>query len=217
MSDFARFRTAMVDSQVRPNDVTSYPVIEALLHVAREDFLPDSLRGAAYAGVNLDLAPGRVVLEPRTLAKLMEELAITPADFVLDLGCGLGYSAAVIGRIAEAVVAVEELDGMAEAAQARLSAAGMDNVAVEPGPLAAGAAKHAPYDVILLEGAIESFPAALADQLKEGGRIGAIFAEGALGVVRIGHKSEGRIYWRDAFNAGAPVLPGFARAEDFAL
>lgn len=217
MTDFVRLRTAMVDTQVRPNDVTRYPVIEALLAIPREDFVPDALRAAAYAGNDLPLAEGRVLLEPRTQAKMLDALAIGPDDFVLDLGCGLGYSAAVIARMAEAVVAVEEVEGMAAQAQERLSQAGVDNVAVEAGPLAKGAARHAPYDVIIVEGAVEQIPDALADQLKEDGRIAAIFAEGAVGVVRIGRKTDGRIYWRDAFNAGAPLLAGFNRAEAFAL
>lgn len=217
MSDFARLRTAMVDTQVRPNDVTRYPVIEAMLTIPREDFVPDSLRAAAYAGDDLPLAPGRVLLEPRSQAKMLDALAIGPEDFVLDLGCGLGYSAAVIARMAEGVVALEDQDGMAAQAQERLAQAGIDNVAVESGALAAGAPAHGPYDVIVIEGAIEDLPAALADQLKEGGRIAAIFAQDAASVARIGQKTDGRIYWRDAFHAGAPLLEGFTRPRDFAL
>lgn len=216
MADFAKARTMMVDSQVRPNDVTRYPVIEAMLHVAREDFVPDAKRAAAYAGLNLDLGGGRVLLEPRTLAKMLDTLAIGPTDLVLDVGAALGYSAAVIARMAEAVIALEEPDLAAEA-ERRLAAAGADNAAVVAAALTAGAPKHAPYDVIVIEGGIEVLPQALADQLKDGGRIAALFQTGGLGVVRIGHKVAGRIDWRDAFNAAAPVLPGFAREDSFAF
>lgn len=216
MADYAKARTMMVDSQVRPNDVTRYPVIEAMLAVAREEFVPDAKRAAAYAGINLDLGAGRVLLEPRTLAKMLDTLAIGPEDLVLDVGCALGYSTAVMARMAEAVIAVDDADFAAEA-ERRLAAAGADNAAVVAGPLAAGAPKHAPYDVIVIEGGIQTLPPALVDQLKDGGRIAALFQDGGLGVVRIGHKVAGRIDWRDAFNAAAPILPGFARESAFAL
>ncbi len=113
MTDFAQRRTMMVDTQVRPNEVTSYPVIEAMLNVPREQFVPESRRDVAYVGNNIDLAPGRVLLEPRTLGKMMDILNLQNGDLVLDVGCGYGYSAAVMARIAEAVVAVEEDAAMA--------------------------------------------------------------------------------------------------------
>lgn len=217
MADYDRRRQMMVDTQVRPSDVTKYPIISAMLEVERELFVPNALREAAYVGENLDLSPGRVILDPRSFSKLLDALDIGPGDVVLDLGCGYGYSTAVIARMAEFVVAVEEAAEMATEAQALLSEQGIDNAAVMEGPLALGAAKSGPYDVIIAEGAVETLPAALADQMKDGGRIGAIFAEGALGVARIGHKLDGRIHWRDAFNAGAPILPGFAQTRAFAL
>lgn len=217
MPDFAARRTMMVDTQVRPSDVTKFPVIEAMLAIPREEFVPDARRAVAYSGENLDLGHGRVMLEPRTLAKLIDGMDLTPADLVLDLGSGYGYSAAVIARMTEAVVALEENPDMATEAEARLAQMGVDNVAVVQGPLAQGWAAQSPYDAILVEGAIEALPAAVADQLREGGRIGAVFAEGALGVARIGHKLNGQITWRYAFNASAPLLPGFAAKREFSL
>ncbi|GGD39585.1 protein-L-isoaspartate O-methyltransferase family protein [Sinisalibacter lacisalsi] len=217
MSDFQALRTMMVDTQVRPSDVAKYPVIEAMLTIPREVFVPDSLRSAAYADTAIDLGAGRAMLEPRTLAKLLDAVDIGDDDMVLDLGCGLGYSAAVIARMADFVVAMEEDAGQVDEAEARLSAAGVDNVAVIAGPLAEGDARHGPYDVIVVEGGVETLPEALADQLKEGGRIAAIFIEGRVGAVRIGHKQDGHVYWRFAFNAGAPVLPGFEKVTEFAL
>lgn len=217
MTDFAARRTMMVDNQVRPNDVTKFPIIEAMLAIPREVFVPGAKREAAYVGENLDLGGGRVMLEPRTLAKMLDALDIGPGDLVLDIGCGLGYSAAVMSRMAEAVVAVEEDAGLAGQAEALLAAEGCDNAAVIEAPLSAGSAKHGPYDVIAIQGAAETVPQALLDQLKEGGRIGAIFMEGALGVCRIGHKIDGRVNWRFAFNATAPVLPGFEAARGFTL
>lgn len=217
MTDFAARRMMMVDTQVRPSDVTKFPIIDAMLSVPRETFVPRDKREAAYMGENVVLRQGRVVLEPRTLAKLLDALDIHPDEMVLDLGCGLGYSAAVIARLADAVVAVEEDEAMATEAQQLLSQASVDNAAVIVGPLANGAAKHGPYDVITVQGGVETIPAALIDQLKEGGRIGAVFMEGALGVARVGYKSDGKVSWRFAFNAAAPVLPGFAAARSFVL
>lgn len=217
MPDFARLRAIMVDTQVRPSDVTKFPIIEAMLTVPRERFVPDSLREMAYVGENLRLAPGRVLLEPRTLAKLLDALDIRPDELVLDVGSALGYSAAVIARLAEAVVAIEEDENLAREAETLLAETDVDNVAALAGPLAYGAPKHGPYDAIVVEGAAERIPAPLVKQLKEGGRIGCLFMESNLGIARIGRKVDGRVGWRFAFNASAPVIPGFEQRKEFAL
>lgn len=207
----------MVDTQVRPSDVTKFPIIDALLGVAREDYVPDSKRDAAYIGENIDIGGGRVLLEARTLAKMLDAADVQPSDVVLDLGCGLGYSTAILARLADFVVAVEDDGARAEEAQQILSANGVDNAAVFEGPLADGAAKNGPYDLIILQGAVETIPDALLAQVKEGGRMVAIFAEGALGVVRVGRKIDGAMNWRMSFNAGAPVLDGFTKDAAFTL
>ncbi len=217
MTEFTQRRTVMVDTQVRPSDVTKFPIIAAMLAIPREVYVPSARREAAYVGENLTIAPGRVMLEPRTLAKMLDVLDLQPHETVLDLGCGFGYSSAVLAQLAQAVVAVEEDAEIAHEAQATLSGQGVDNAAVIVGPLAAGAAKHGPYDVIILQGAVEVMPEALLAQLREGGRIAALFMDGALGVVRIGHKRSGVVTWRDAFNAAAPVLAGFQRKRGFLL
>lgn len=217
MTDFAARRTMMVDTQVRPSDVTKFPIIAAMLAVPRERFVPAGRIEAAYVGENLPLAPGRVLLEPRTLAKMLDALALMPSDLVLDVAPGTGYSTAVIAAMAQAVVAVEPDADLAAEAEAALAAVGAANVVVEHGPAAEGAAQHGPYDVVIVQGGVEEFPAALAAQLKEGGRAAAVFMQGALGEARIGLKAQGAIRWRAAFNAGAPVLPGFARPRAFAL
>ncbi len=217
MIDFETNRTMMVDTQVRPSDVTKFPIIDAMLKVRRESFVPDALRSVAYADTNLELAEGRVLLEARTLAKMLDALAFAGDELVLDIGCGLGYSSAVIARMASAVIALEDSEEAVSDAEAALSAQEVDNVVVIEGPLHEGAAKHGPYDVIVIEGAVEEIPATFADQLKEGGRIAAIFANGALGEVRIGYKVDGALSWRMAFNATAPVLSGFEAREAFSL
>jgi protein-L-isoaspartate(D-aspartate) O-methyltransferase len=192
-------------------------VIDAILAVPREDFVPTEKRETAYVGENVDLGGGRVVLEPRTLAKMLDLLDIQPDEMVLDIGVGLGYSAAVLSRLAEAVVAVEEDDALAGEAQTALAEVEADNVLVHAGALTEGAAQHGPYDVILLQGAVAQMPDTLIAQLKDGGRIMALFDDGALGIARIGYKVDGAMTWRHAFNAGAPVLPGFERHAAFTL
>jgi protein-L-isoaspartate(D-aspartate) O-methyltransferase len=217
MSEFSTRRVMMVDTQVRPSDVTKFPIIEAMLTVPREVYVPVDRREAAYVGENLAIGQGRVMLEARTLAKLLDALDIQPDEMVLDLGCGLGYSAAVIARLAETVVAVETDEALALDAGRLLSEDGVDNAIVVTGALAAGAVKHAPYDVITIEGGVETVPETLLAQLKDGGRIGAIFMEGAVGTVKVGYKAGDRVSWRAVFNATAPLLDGFARPKGFVL
>lgn len=217
MTDFTERRVTMVDTQVRPSDVTKFTIIQAMLSVPREIYVPDNKREAAYIGENVTIAPQRVVLEPRTLAKLLDGLDIQPNELVLDVGCGLGYSTAVMARLAEAVIALEQDETLAAEAQRTLSAQSVDNAAVVLGPLTQGHARHGPYDVIIVQGGVEVLGAALLDQVKDGGRIGCLFMEGALGVARIGYKIDGTVTWRFAFNAGAPVLPGFETGKTFAL
>lgn len=213
MSDFQSRRITMVDTQVRPQDVTKFPIIAAMLAVPREDFVPQAAREAAYVGGNIPLGPRRVVLEARSLAKLLDALDIVPQEKVLCLGAGYGYGAAVLAEMGAQVVAVEEDAAMAAAAANRLQG----HAKVVQADLSKGAPSDGPYDVILLEGGAESFPAALEAQLKDGGRVAAIFMEGALGVARIGYKQNGTVTWRFAFNATAPVVPGFEAARGFVL
>ncbi|RKT35189.1 protein-L-isoaspartate(D-aspartate) O-methyltransferase [Roseovarius halotolerans] len=217
MTDYAARRAVMVDTQIRPSDVTKFPIIDAMMSVPREAFVPVELREAAYMGENIDLGGGRVILDPRILGKMLDALDIQADELVLDVGCALGYSSAVMARVAEAVVAVEENAEMAGEAPGLLSENGADNVILQEGPLTQGAPEHGPYDVIVVEGAVEHLPQTLCDQVKEGGRIACLFMEGALGAVRIGYRIDGEISWRFAFNAGAPVLPGFERHAAFAL
>lgn len=217
MTDFAARRTMMVDTQVRPSDVTKFPIIEAMLRIPREEFVPANRRETAYMGENIDLGGGRVILDPRTLAKMLDALDVDENDLVLDIGCNYGYSSAVIARLAEAVVAVESDAEMAGEAQESLSRTNADNVVVEVGELVEGAAEHAPFDVIVVQGGVVRLPDGLLEQLKEGGRIAALFMDEALGEVRIGYKIDDQINWRRAFNAGAPILPGFEKQAVFAL
>lgn len=215
MVDFAAAREVMVDCQVRPSDVTRYPIILAMLTVPREDYVPEALRPVAYLGEHVPLGGGRVTLDPRVFAKMLDAIEIGPGDLVLDVGCGLGYSAAVLAEMAEMVIAVEEDAGLAAAAEAALTAHGVDNAVVVAGPLAAGVPAHGLYDAIVVEGGIERLPEALAAQLKPGGRIVAIFVDGPMGQARLGLMTEAGLVWRRAFDAMAPMLPGFAVSKEF--
>lgn len=217
MSDFTIRRETMVDTQVRPSDVTKFPIIDAMLSVPRELFVPADKREAAYVGEHVSLGAGRVVLDPRTLAKMLEAADIQPDETVLDIGAGLGYSTALAARMADAVIALEDSAERVTDAERALAEAGVDNVAVVEGVLADGAEKHGPYDVILVQGAVQEIPAALTHQLKQGGRMVAMFQQGALGAVRVGYFIDGAVSWRFAFNAGAPVLPGFEAQRGFSL
>lgn len=217
MTDFALRRRMMVDTQVRPSDVTKFPIIDAMLRLPREEFVPDEKVEAAYVGENLVLDGRRILLDPRALAKLLDALDITREELVLDIGCATGYSSALILPMAQAVVALEEDADLAKAAEAAFSRTGAETVVLVTGPLTDGAPQHAPYDVMIVQGGIEEFPQALVGQLREGGRVGAIFMEGALGVARLGIRHGDHIAWRDIFNAAAPVLPGFEKEQAFSL
>lgn len=217
MPDFAARRTIMVDTQVRPSDVTKLPIIEAMLAIPRERFVPGAMAEAAYVGENLALGGGRVLLDARTLAKMLDALDIRRDQLVLDVAPATGYSSAVIARMAEAVVAIEPDAAFADEAEAAFEAIGATNVCLERGEAAAGAPAHGPYDAMIVQGGIEVFPDALKDQLKDGGHVAALFLVGPLGVVRIGVRHGDGILWRDAFNAAAPLLPGFAAESAFAL
>jgi len=217
MPDYAARRTMMVDTQVRPSDVTKFPVIAAMLDTPRERFVPPALREAAYVGENLAIAPGRVLLDPRTIGKMLDALDLQPGDVVLDIAAGTGYVAALMARMAETVIAVESQADLATEAEAALAGEKVDTVAVITADLAGGAPRHGPYDAIVIEGGVQDLPAGLIDQLKDGGRIVCIFMDGALGTCRLGIRQGDMVHWRMAFHATAPVLDGFHHHPSFAL
>ena len=215
MSDYAARRRMMVDTQIRPSDVTKFPIIEAFSSIKREYFVPMENRDIAYVGEHIQIGNHRVILDSRTLAKMLDAVDVTDSELVLDVGSGYGYSAAIIAHLAEAVVALESEDKPANEMQNALIDHGIDNVIVERGPLFCGAESHAPYDVIFVQGGVELMPDEILTQLKEGGRIVAIFMQGSLGSVKIGYKLNNEISWRFAFNAGAPVLDGYKKEMTF--
>jgi protein-L-isoaspartate(D-aspartate) O-methyltransferase len=217
MMDFAAARRMMVDGQVRTYDVTDLRLLAAMLEVPRERFVPAAALDFAYSdrAVPLDRAGTRCLLKPMVLAKLLQAAELGAQDRVLDVGCGTGYSAAVIGTLTASVVALEQNADLAHWARAALSDVGSGNVSVVTDILAAGWPAGAPYDVIVLEGACEDPPAALCRQLKDGGRLVCVLGRGPAGKAMLYRKVGGDVSGWPIFDAAAPLLPGFERAAEF--
>lgn len=215
MTDYKTARIAMVDCQVRPSDVTKYPIIDALLSTPREAYVSNAQRPIAYAGEHIAFGNDRVLLDARTFAKMLDAVNVQPNELVLDLGCGYGYSTAVLAKLAEAVVSVESDSDLADQASSILTEQSVDNAMVKHGDLIDGNTKNGPYDVIVLQGSVEEIPQTLVSQLKDGGRICAIFQLGSFGECRIGSKSHGKMSWRSVFNASAPLINGFETKPTF--
>ena len=215
MFDAAAARRHMVDGQIRTADVTNPNLIAAMQAVPRELFAPPALASQAYSDGDLSLGQGRALLRPIVLGKLIQGADVRPGDRVLDVGCGTGYSAAVLTHMGAAVVALEEDADLAQRAEAALAAAGAGQVTLVRGPLTAGWPAAAPYDLILLDGAIEVAPDTLGRQLKPNGRLAAIFGRGPAAKAMIYRSIEGHLVGRPIFDAAAPPLPGFAAPPAF--
>ena len=215
MTDFALQRLNMVESQVRPSDVTDRRILRAMREVPRERFAPAATRQLAYMDEALRIADGRYLLAPRVLAKMVQLAELEAGAIVLDIGGGTGYSAAVLARIAQTVVALEQDAALAQLATAAFADLAIDNVAVVTGPHGVGMAAEGPFDAILLNGRVDEVPRGLLDQLKDGGRLIAIHGSGPHGRVVV-HQRQGMAFdQRPAFDAGTPLLPGFERAAAF--
>lgn len=217
MTDFALARRNMVDGQLRPNRVTNAQLLAAIGELPRERFLPDGLRPVAYADDDVPLGNGRYLLEPMVLARLIQSLQPQMEDKALVLAAGRGYGAAILARLVKSVVAVEADGAMASAGAQILRELGIANVQQVTGPAERGAPESAPYDVVLIEGAVHDVPAAIIEQIAEGGRLATVIADpsGALGVARLFVKQGGVTSGRPLFDAGTPALPGFAKLPRF--
>ncbi|MGE4373070.1 MAG: protein-L-isoaspartate O-methyltransferase [Xanthobacter sp.] len=221
MTDFVELRRGMVDSQVRANDVTDHRIVAAMLELPRERFVSEQLKPFAYIDDDLvirpahDGKPARYMIEPMILSRLVQLADVKANDHVLDIGTGTGYSAALLSRLAQQVVALEEDEALAQLASSTLSDLDVDNVAVMQGPLAEGWAPEAKYDVILLNGAVDEVPETLIAQLKEDGRLVCVLGHGGAGRATIFTNVGGVAGERLAFNAAIPPLPGFEAKPRF--
>src|SRR5437773_9346872 len=217
MTNFALARRNMIDSQLRPNRVTDARLLAAVGELPRERFLPEAMRAVAYSDEDVPLGNGRYLMEPMVLARLIQALQADPDDDrALVVASGRGYGAALLVRLAASVVAVESDPLMATAAEQTAKELGIDGIRQTVGPLEEGA-RPGPYDVILIEGAVQLVPQAIFDQLADGGRLTAVVAgpPGALGVAELFVKEGGAISRRALFDAGTPSLPGFAPPPRF--
>ncbi len=216
MIDFAAARRNMVDCQIRTDRVTDPALLAALADIPRERFLDPGQDALAYLDEDLPLGGGRYLTEPRVFARMVQELGIEAGDVVLDVGCGCGYAGAVLARLASTVVALEADGELAARATRVLAELGVDNVVVVEGPAREGYPRQAPYDVILVDGAVPEIPAGLCDQLAEGGRLCAVVRDGdGPGRAVIASRRGAVISRRTVFDAHTRALPGFEAAAGF--
>jgi protein-L-isoaspartate(D-aspartate) O-methyltransferase len=219
MSDFSTARRKMVDGQVRPADVTDIRIIEAMLEVPREAFVPESRRALAYLDLDLDVSETgtakRFLIKPAVIAKMLQAAEIGEDDNVLVVGCASGYVAAVAAKLARRVTATESGAALAATAGDVLARLGFGNVAVRAAAATDGDQSNAPYDVIVLAGATEIVPERLYRQLKEGGRLVGVFAMSRPQRAVLVTHSRADFGERVLFDAAAPVLPGLERPPAF--
>lgn len=217
MTDFVLARRNMVEGQLRPNRVTNAQLLAAIGNLPRERFLPEGLQSVAYADDDVPLGKGRFLMEPMVLARLFQTLQPLPGDKALVVASGAGYGVALLSRLVKTVVAVEADADLAGSAEQTIRNLDIFNVYQVVGRMEEGYAAQAPYDVILIEGAVQEVPAAILDQLAEGGRLGTVIAAptGMVGVAHLMVKEGGVVSGRPLFDAGTPPLPGFAAPARF--
>ena len=218
-SGFSTARQKMVDGQVRPSDITDSRIIDAMLAVPREAFVPQHRRALAYLDLDLDVSEGesakRFLIKPVVTAKMLQAAEIGETDNVLVVGCATGYAAAVVAQLGCRVTATESDPTLAAKAQEILAGLGLANVTVRAAAAADGDATAAPFDVIVLNGATEITPDGLYQQLKEGGRLVGVFATTQPPRATIVTRSHDEFGNRALFDAVVPVLPGLERLPAF--
>ena len=212
MFDFTEARTNMVDSQLRPNGITDARILNAMQNVLRESFVTEGSRDIAYMDGNVPLngaATNRYLMEPMAFAKMAQLADIKASDKVLEIGSATGYGTTVLRQLSGQVVAVEQ--DQALLALAKLNLAGMVNLTLIENALAAGWAKAAPYDVILISGSVETVPEVLFSQLSEGGRLVAAVGNGPVTKCCLWTKTGSFLASRPAFDIAVAPLPGFGK------
>ena len=214
--DFAAARKIMVDSQIRPNDVTDPDIVRAFMTVPRESFLMSSKQSIAYSELEIPVGDGRAMWLPRDLGKMVKTLAPKPSDISMVIGAGAGYSSALLAELTETVLAVEDSSDAVERLTDRMVAQGYDQVAAIEAPLTEGLPGEGPFDVILINGMVEHVPDALTAQLADGGRLGAVVKlDDALGRARIYSRAGDTVSHRDVFDATPPEFAAFRQPKVF--
>lgn len=206
--DFAAARAAMVENQLRPEGVTDPAVLDAMGRIAREDFVSPRARPLAYVDRAVPVGEERFLPAPAVLGSLLTQMMPLPGQRALVVGAGLGYSAAVLATIGLLVTALENSSVLAAAARA-------SGIAVVEGSLEDGWKKAAPYDQILIDGAVEYIPDAIVDQLADGGRLGTALLDRGITRLIVGRKAGGAFGYLSMSDAGVPALPGFKRPKAF--
>ena len=206
--DFAAAREAMVESQLRPQGVTDPAVLQAMGSIPRESFLPSHTRPLAYADRAVLMGDGRFLMPPAALGQLLTQMTPRPQHRALVVGAGTGYSAAVLAAIGATVTAIDSSPELVAAAREA-------GVQVIESPLAAGFKRNAPFDLILIDGAVEYIPDSLIDQLADGGRLGTALVDRGITRLAVGRKAAGAFGTLSVADAGVPALPGFARPAAF--
>ena len=215
MPDFAAARHHMVQNQLEPNRVSDMRVTGAMEAVPRERFVPEAMAGVAYLDEDIEIAPGRYLMEPMVFARMLQSASCDGGEIALDVGCVTGYSAAVLASLVGTVVAVEADEELAAKATENLTALEADNAVVMVGEHTAGYAEQGPYDIIMIEGQVPQVPSALSDQLAEGGRLIAVIGTGNVGrLVRV-TRSGDNLLQEELFDAMLPPLTGFDQPAGF--
>jgi protein-L-isoaspartate(D-aspartate) O-methyltransferase len=216
--DYTRARLNMVENQLRPHQIDDPRLLAAMREVPREHFLPKSLRPVAYADEDLLLPTGGHLIEPLALARMIQAAQIRPREVVLLLGCTTGYAGAILARLAATVILVRPDQPAAQQVETLLEDLGVDNVVVSVGadPIA-GEPSQAPFDVIVLVGAVDGVPPALGEQIGEGGRLVAVIDDGRVGKLTVFTRLHGVIGRQVLFDARIPRLAGLERRAEFAF
>lgn len=216
LPDFRKMRGAMLDSQLRPSGISDAALIRAIKYVPREVYVPAEMSPLAYRDEAIEVVPGRYLAAPLLSCRLIAALEPKAGDHILVVGGVTGYSTAILARIVDHVTLVENDATLVRRAGSAIFKTGVSNVEIVKGSLAEGHAAGAPYDALLVEGAVEAVPEALIAQVRDGGRIAVVIAErGAAPRASVGRVSGGHVGWTAFMEADAPVLPDFERPRVF--
>ena len=216
MMNFESAREIMVDSQIRPNDVSDTATVSAFLKTPREAFVPSARKSVAYSELEIETSPGRALWTPRDTAKLIKLAGIATSDIVLVIGAGAGYEAALMSHLSETVIALEEGADLVEAMSNRFTSLELDRAVAVDGKIADGLAEQGPFDVIYVCGMVETIPDAWKDQLAEGGRLVAVIADAeGLGRGSVFTRAGDTVSHRESFDAVPPRFTQFDKKSSF--